>query len=351
MTITREECLERLQRGEALERVRLAGIDLSNASLENAVFDGADLRGANLGGAMLKGAVLRNVDLREAYLVGADLTQANLEGADLEGAKVKDAVLAGANLSRANLEAAEMEGCDLAQARLAFAELQGVNLGGADLRGAVLAHANLEKAYLGGVCLENADTRFAVFTGATVEDVEFTGAKVLGLIGTGQPVRKVRASWVDVSPDGDESERAENGHFGALLSGTPTVVVPQVNRGETRYIGIGDRLAKAELSFAAHSRVEIEGLLEDCDIRLGDQCELVIAENGVLADCSIRGGGSITIKGKFYQKKSPGIVQPSELVVMAGGMLDSDVVGGESTRFAFERGCHLQMKILRGEKQ
>jgi hypothetical protein len=226
-----------------------------------------------------------------------------------------------------------------------------VNLGGADMSGAVLAHANLEKAYLGGACFENADTRFAVFTGATLEDVDFTGAKVVGLIGTGQPVRKVRASWVDVSPHGDQSERATNGHIGALLAGTPTVVMPAVNRGDTRYIGIGDRLSRAELAFAPNSRVEIEGLLEDCEIKLGEQCELVISEHGVLADCTLRGGGTITIRGKFYQKKSPGIVNPAELVVMAGGMLDSDIVGGPTTRFAFERGCHLQMKILRGEKQ
>jgi len=96
------------------------------------------------------------------------------------------------------------------------------------------------------------------------------------------------------------------------------------------------------------ARVEIDSLFQNCAINLGDGTELVVGESGVLADCQIFGGGSVTVHGHFFERESPGIVGPRELVVSGKGALVASVQQSpELTKFAFERGSRLRVKILR----
>ena len=68
----------------------------------------------------------------------------------------------------------------------------------------------------------------------------------------------------------------------------------------------------------------------------------------MLADCNIAGGGSITVHGQFFERESPGIVGPRELVVSSKGALVASVQqSAELTRFAFERGSRLRVKIVK----
>jgi len=71
--------------------------------------------------------------------------------------------------------------------------------------------------------------------------------------------------------------------------------------------------------------------------------------DGVLSGCQISGGGNITINGKFFEggkKGQPAIVGASQLVVSATGALVGAVQQpAELTRFAFEPGCQLRMRI------
>ena len=70
----------------------------------------------------------------------------------------------------------------------------------------------------------------------------------------------------------------------------------------------------------------------------------------MLADCNIAGGGSITINGQFFERQSPGIVGPRELVVSREGALVASVEQStETTRFRFERGSRLRVKIGKGK--
>src|SRR4029079_27248 len=80
-----------------------------------------------------------------------------------------------------------------------------------------------------------------------------------------------------------------------------------------RYFGHGDVLRNATLDLDAGARVEIDSLFENCSINLGEGTELVVGSSGVLADCRIAGGGSITIHGQFFEKEAPGIVGPREV--------------------------------------
>ena len=68
-----------------------------------------------------------------------------------------------------------------------------------------------------------------------------------------------------------------------------------------------------------------------------------------LADCHIAGAGSITVHGQFFERESPGIVGPRQLTVSRQGALVASVQqGADLTRFRFERGSRLRVKIVKG---
>jgi hypothetical protein len=88
-------------------------------------------------------------------------------------------------------------------------------------------------------------------------------------------------------------------------------------------------------------------VFQNCTIKIGEQTELVIGASGVLADCEVIGGGGVTIHGKFFERQAPGIVGARVIAVSARGALVSAVAkNADSTRFAFENGCQLRVKIL-----
>ncbi len=96
----------------------------------------------------------------------------------------------------------------------------------------------------------------------------------------------------------------------------------------------------------------IESLFEHCTIALGEGTEFVIGRGGVLSGCQIRGAGRITIHGKFVEQETPGIVGVTQLVVSAAGSLVGAVEQPpEQTRFAFEPGCMLRVKIQQSKKE
>ena len=301
---TRDEVIKRVARGDKFDRADLKGLDLSKAKLAKAAFERADLDGANLEAADLSAASMRRATLRESYLVGANLSGANLENADLEGAKLERANLSGANLTRANLEGAVLTGANLSGAQLSYAQLAGARL---------------------------------------------TGAKAAGLVGTGTPVGVVDVGWLDLSPAGDGSQRVENGVIPTLLvAGAASLAKPVTAAdGRRRYFGRGDVLRGAQLQFDAGAQIEIDSLFQDCTICIGDDTELVIGPSGVLADCEIIGGGNVTIHGKFFERKSPGMVALRKLDVSAKGAIVATVTQhAERTKFAFESGCQLRVKIV-----
>jgi len=374
--------------GSNLEGAKLSRANLKNASLREAYLvsadlreanlDNADLEGANLEGAILAGANLSRANLEGANLVGADLTgakfsyaqldSANLGCADLSGAVLSHADLVEAylgaakllvaDLSNANLRSANLEEADFTDARLNDAELVSVNARAAKFVGASLLKVNLSNANLTDSDLEKADARHANLTGATLDGANVNGLKVGGLSGTGKPLKNLRGEWIDVTIPGDGSTRASSSQMPGILAGeVPTLVAPsQLPAQQTavggklpvkRYFGRGDTFRNASLEFDEGATVEIESLFEQCSITLGTGVELVIGKNGILAGCQINGFGKIVINGHYYERSAPGIVGPREVIVTAGGTLVGAVEQApeDGTRFAFEPGSKLRMKI------
>jgi uncharacterized protein YjbI with pentapeptide repeats len=175
---SREEVLEKIKKGEGLERADLRDVALNKANLENANLRRSDLEGVNFEESNLKRANLSSANLRDGYLVRADLEGANLQKADLEGANLEGANLQNADLSRANLEGASLEGAKLQGARLNYAQLELANLGGALLEGAQLTNADLRETYLGGAKLIKADLQFAKMEKANLEESNLSEANL-----------------------------------------------------------------------------------------------------------------------------------------------------------------------------
>ena len=58
--------------------------------------------------------------------------------------------------------------------------------------------------------------------------------------------------------------------------------------------------------------------------------------------------GSVTVHGHFFERESPGIVGAREVTVSSNGALVASVQQAAAlTRFAFERGSRLRVKIVR----
>ncbi len=282
---TREEVIESVAKGKALERADLRDLSLDKANLENANLRRADLEGTNFEEANLRKANLASASLRDGFLIRANLEGASLRGADLEGANLEGANLTDADLSRANLEGANLEGAILLRARLTSAQMELANLGGAMLEDAQLGNADLSEAYLGGanlsksdlqnsvlekanleecvlvganlrdaslrgaslpganltgaileravlseavlqrVNLSQADCRYVTFGKAQLGEANFSQAKLFGSDLTGDLTKGITADWVDFSKDGDGSNKIQIAELADFLNGAKTVSV------------------------------------------------------------------------------------------------------------------------------
>jgi len=370
---SREEVLDRSNKGESLERADLRDVVLNQAHLENANLRRADLEGVNLEDSNLKNANLSNANLRDAYLAHANLEGANLQKADLEGAKLDGANLQNADLSRANLEGASLEGAKLSGARLNFAQLEFANLGGAILEGVQLANADLREAYLGGAKLGKADLRHARMEKANFEEADLTeadlrdsnlkGANLAGVTMTGgklygfeadvDQLSTLIAEWVDFSEMADGETKCPGAslaeQYEQMKNGNASAGGSSASSSEKgkRFFGQGDVLRNATFEFGDKSLVEIESRFENCSITLGAGAVLKLGKHGVLQGCQVVGFGEIVIHGEFKENgKGPGFVGPRRLIVGKGGVVNGSVQQPpELTEFGFEHGCRLRLKI------
>lgn len=175
-SLSREACLERLDRGESLKGEDLTGVDLSDLDLT-----GAQFQGAILTDAVFAGSDLPDADFTDAVLAGADFTETNLEratlaNADLTGATLSFAVLRESNLAGAHFSEAFLDGADLSAAKANGADFRKADLSNGSFRGAALVEADLSGARLHGTDLGEADLTDASIEGAWGERVLADGA-------------------------------------------------------------------------------------------------------------------------------------------------------------------------------
>jgi uncharacterized protein YjbI with pentapeptide repeats len=295
-----------------------------------------------LSGARLAYAELQASNCGKTDFSSASLAHGNADEAYLGGAIFRDADLKGATLRGANLEEADMRSAKMDHADLGDANANGVRFTAASMVQVNLQHASLTRADLSGV-----DGRQMNLSGARLNNATLTGACLHGVVTTDVTVDGVVCEFIDISVDGDGSRPIRNAQIIPFLTGAMPAQAPMDGSAPgRRFFGKGDVLRNASLEFGEGASVEIESLFEACSIQLGKGTELVVGKNGVLAGCQILGAGNITIHGRFYEGQTPGIRGPNQLVVTKG----ASVVGAveqatELTRFAFEPGANLRMKI------
>jgi uncharacterized protein YjbI with pentapeptide repeats len=219
----------------SLVRAELERADLSHATLVGVNFSGADLKNAKLRNADLTYANLSRADMRWAVLSAANLMHANLHGVDLSSADLSSADLSNTELRQANLSRANLRGANLSGANLRWADLNGANLSGADLSGAKLSGAalsgvNLSNANLTGTSLVHTDLSRANlidadWSGADLSGATLTGSKLHGVCRFGIKTDGLICDWVDLSPNGDQSNvrRFGSGFKDFFQESPPTV--------------------------------------------------------------------------------------------------------------------------------
>jgi len=202
-------------RQASLVRAEMARADLSGANLSYANLSGADLKDAklrsvnlshaNLSRADMKWATFTNANLAMANMHGADLSSADLTGADLSHTELRQATLSRANLQGVNLSGANLRWADLSGADLSWADLSGARLSGANLTGVNLSNANLLGTILVHADLTRASLIDVDWAGADLSGATLSGAKLHGVLRFGIKTEGMICEWVDLSPNGDQS--------------------------------------------------------------------------------------------------------------------------------------------------
>jgi hypothetical protein len=289
----------------------------------------AQLEQANLGSALLEGASFANAELRDTYLGGA-----NLKGADFQAAVLEKVNFEEANLAEANFFEASVKNSNL----------EGANLSRANLQGATLKNTRMSRSILVG-----ADLRFCDLTDADLVDAQLTGAKLYGIEVSLEQLGRIQADWIDFSVQGDGTSRLSMAQLQEVhqKGDARQSLAPPASAAPRRVFGKGDVLRNAGLEFGALSVIEIEGRFEACNIVLGSGAQLRIGRDGVLEGCTIAGDGELVVLGRFAQAgEKPGIVGLKQVLVGSSGTVISTIQQPPSlTRFGFDRGCQLQLKI------
>jgi uncharacterized protein YjbI with pentapeptide repeats len=191
---------------KGVNRVQLAGLDLSGLSFAGAALSSADFRGSSLrnadlsgaqlkavnfgvdrskqatdlGGANLRGAVLERADLRGAILSGANLTDAQLPLALYDCATLWpagfDAGAAGAVPKKRDCDGRAMPPPDLSGRNLDIFDLSGFDLSGGRFVGADLFRADFSHANLKGADFSRAKLSQSDFSDGSLARANFTGA-------------------------------------------------------------------------------------------------------------------------------------------------------------------------------
>ena len=92
--------------------------------------------------------------------------------------------------------------------------------------------------------------------------------------------------------------------------------------------------------------MEIDSRLEGCTITLGDGAQLVVGQAGALLDCQVKGGATVVVHGRVFEREAPAIAGAGAVLVGSTGRLQGSVAqAAGGTRFGFDRGCQLRLAI------
>ncbi|HEY1991934.1 MAG TPA: DUF2169 domain-containing protein [Gammaproteobacteria bacterium] len=252
LAVLRAEVLQRIQRGESVARMDLAGVDLSGADLKGADLSECYLEFANLSGADLTGAKLRSAIAAHVDFSGAQLAQADFSGANVGKSSFLDAKGAGADFSDAVLSEASFERSAFPGAKFGGGQMMKVDFSAADLSGAELKVPLLMDCRLDGLRLQGASIHRAIVMGGSGQALDLSGAKGEALLFVNVDLDRLRLPGAELAKLRLIGEtRARHADFsGAKLPGSNLRCIDLEGANFERALLDGSELSEARLKQA-----------------------------------------------------------------------------------------------------
>ncbi|MEA1936195.1 MAG: DUF2169 domain-containing protein [Thermodesulfobacteriota bacterium] len=200
--LTREEVIERYEKGESLEgailseidlsKLDLHGINLSQAQCQKTKFCESNLDGAIFNQTLAQEAdfskaSLRNMKSEKGIFSKALFKEANIASADIDSAILQEADLTKANCAGAKLKMTILQKAKLNQVNLADADANMCVFSDADASDADFGRVKLFKCLFQKTVLDRAD-----FSGAAINSTMFMGVKGEGVTFEGANMDKAR---------------------------------------------------------------------------------------------------------------------------------------------------------------
>lgn len=154
-----------------------------NKAIGDLNLDGVEIMGIDLDGADLSKISMRKATVRNCSFKSADLISANLEGASLQNNNFSNAKLIAAKLSDCDLSGSVLYNANMLTASTRNAKLENIDFRGHDISGLILknislAGSNLEGQRLAKIDLSNSNLEEVNFKDADLSDTIMTRANL-----------------------------------------------------------------------------------------------------------------------------------------------------------------------------
>ncbi len=178
-------------------------LNLDEVTLIEFDLENMDLSKVSLQGATIKRCNLKNVDLISANLEGADLqnndfTNAKLIAARLNKTNLSGSILTNANMLTASTRKARLENIDFKGHDISGLILKNISLAGSDLEGQQLSRIDLSNSNLEEVNFKDADLSKTILSNANLTNANLQGAKLKGATFKGADLNGVDLSHMDL---------------------------------------------------------------------------------------------------------------------------------------------------------
>ncbi|MFL0809993.1 MAG: pentapeptide repeat-containing protein [Agarilytica sp.] len=176
----------------------LDGVTLLDFDLENADLSKLSLKDATVKNCNFRGADFISSNLEGADLQNNDFTNAKLIAARLNNANLSGSILTNANMLTASTRNARLENIDFKGHDISGLILKNISLAGSNLEGQELARIDLSNSNLEEVNFQNANLSKTILTKANLTNANLQGATLKGATFKGADLNGVDLSNMDL---------------------------------------------------------------------------------------------------------------------------------------------------------
>lgn len=188
----------RWRKSQGIDTINLDGLVISDMNLDKIDFTKVSLRKTKIMACSFKQADFTLSDLRGSQLQNNDFSQAKLIAANLAGCDLSGSILFQANMLTAITHNAKLENIDFRGHDISGLMLRDVSLSGSNLEGQDLSRVDLTNSNLTGVNLQGANLSKTIFTAALLMGADLRGANVSATIFRSANLQGIDLSGMDL---------------------------------------------------------------------------------------------------------------------------------------------------------